>query len=479
MTVMTYGFHTSFLRLAAAHDQTRSMDKGALIAREYVGAELGDARLTRRFEAIGRRLADSPARSLPRSFDKAALAAVYRFLSNPGVEPDALLQPHVAATLERCALHPTVVVAHDTSVFVYAADGRRRGLGTHYTRQQFFGHVSLAVGLEGFEPLGALALLAYARDGSQVKGAEQLRWSEQVDAVAALDAVARERMVHVMDREADAYVTLAKLVEGRHRFVVRASDDRTLLPQGTDRPKLFETLNRVSAIAAREVPLSKRGKAGRSTEARKRQPAREGRLASLHFSATTIVLPRPRSAATELPEHLQLNVTRVWEPSPPDGEVGVEWLLYTTEPIATTEQILAVVDMYRARWRIEEFFKALKTGCAFEKKQLETFDALVNALALYLPLAWRTLHVRSAARHEPDAPASTILDQEELTVLRQFGRRKLPPNPTRRDVFLAIAAMGGHLKHNGEPGWQTLGGGLEDLLILVSGYRAGRASRDV
>ena len=39
----------------------------------------------------------------------------------------------------------------------------------------------------------------------------------------------------------------------------------------------------------------------------------------------------------------------------------VDWLLLTSEPIDTDEQILEVVDIYRARWLIEEYFSALKT----------------------------------------------------------------------------------------------------------------------
>ena len=35
----------------------------------------------------------------------------------------------------------------------------------------------------------------------------------------------------------------------------------------------------------------------------------------------------------------------------------------TTEPVATSADIEAVVDMYRTRWLIEECNKALKTGC--------------------------------------------------------------------------------------------------------------------
>jgi IS4 transposase len=50
-------------------------------------------------------------------------------------------------------------------------------------------------------------------------------------------------------------------------------------------------------------------------------------------------------------------------------------MLYTSEPIDTAEQLLTIVDQYRSRWVIEEFFKALKTGCAFEKRQLESYRA--------------------------------------------------------------------------------------------------------
>jgi hypothetical protein len=58
---------------------------------------------------------------------------------------------------------------------------------------------------------------------------------------------------------------------------------------------------------------------------------------------------------------------------------------------------------------IEEYFKALKTGCAIEKRQLESLRALVNALALFAVIAWRQLHLRSVARLTPDAPATNAL----------------------------------------------------------------------
>jgi hypothetical protein len=60
---------------------------------------------------------------------------------------------------------------------------------------------------------------------------------------------------------------------------------------------------------------------------------------------------------------------------------------------------------------------------------------------------------------------------DELTVLKAIARRPLPSHPTRLDVLLAIAALGGHLKNNGQPGWQTLGRGFEHLSARVEGFR--------
>jgi hypothetical protein len=52
-----------------------------------------------------------------------------------------------------------------------------------------------------------------------------------------------------------------------------------------------------------------------------------------------------------------------------------------------------------------------------------------------------------------------------VDILRHMqSRHKLPRAPTLRDALLAVAALGGHLKNNGEPGWLVLGRGMEELL---------------
>src|SRR5271156_4420299 len=46
------------------------------------------------------------------------------------------------------------------------------------------------------------------------------------------------------------------------------------------------------------------------------------------------------------------------------------------------------------------------------------------------------------------------------------GRRKEPLQPTNCEVYSALAALGGHLRSNGEPGWIVLGRAYEKLLVL-------------
>lgn len=201
-------------------------------------------------------------------------------------------------------------------------------------------------------------------------------------------------------------------------------------------------------------------------------------MAHLSIAGATVALKQPLSkrkhSRFEAPASLTINVVRVWESEPPEGESPVEWYLYTTEPIETPEQLLSVVDHYRARWVIEEYNKAIKTGCAFESRQLVDYESLVNLLAIFAPIACRLLLIRSEAARDPEASALSVVSEDELNVLRVLGRRKLSPSPTTKEIYFAIAALGGHIKYNGNPGWLTLARGFEKLQTLTEGWTAAK-----
>jgi hypothetical protein len=448
-------------------------EHAAALAAEMGGAPFGDARLSKRQTKLVQKLAEAPDQSFPTVFSEAELEAAYRFFGNDDVTPKAILAPHVDATLERLASEPVTLALHDTTTLTFRPDGQRKGLGRlRKSGQSFFAHFTLAVSGDGTRrPLGVLDLSTYVRAGRKETN-ERARWGEQVTRVAALGSVA-SRVVHVMDREGDDYGLFAHLLRGAHRFVIRLAHNRLLETEaGEAGGKLEQALEGVVAKATREVELSARPAGARSPVQKRIHPVRAPRLAKLAIGAARVTLQRPRPQPRTLPATLTLHVVRVWEPEPPAGESPVEWVLLTNEPIETAEQLLRIVDWYRARWVIEEFFKALKTGCAYEKRQIEDLHGLCNVLALFAPIAWQLLLLRSEARRTPTQPANTVLTSTQLEVLRAFARTPLPKKPTLHEALLAIAALGGHLRHNGEPGWQTLGRGYEKLTLLVHGWKA-------
>jgi len=452
------------------------------LAVEMSKGKFGDARLSKRLGKIVEAVLEGPDRSFPSLFDDTGLEGAYRFFNNDQVTPERILAPHVAATVARMVDQPVTLVVHDTSTMSFDPDGMRQGLGrVRSAGQAFFAHLSLALSGDGSRmPLGVLALSHRIREGDQKKKSkaknnqenERSRWGRQVTAVGSL-GVDRARVVHLMDREADDFALFAQLVAGGDRFVIRLAHDRLLEPTGSEGvQKLAQAITQIQAVAEREVPLSRRPAGNRSPQQRRIHPVREGRMAKLAFGSTTVVLRRPSTQPRTLPATLTLNVVRVWEIEAPEGESPVEWLLVTTEPVATEQQIFQIVDWYRARWVIEEFFKAIKTGCAYDTRQLETIEGLVNVLATFLPVAWRLLLMRTQARIAPTAKATTVLPKAMVAVLRVFTRIKLPAHPTARDVLLAVAALGGHQKNNGDPGWITLARGYEKLRTLTEGAAA-------
>ena len=448
------------------------------LASEVGGRNFRDERLNLRLRSLVEKLSVDPHRSLPRALDSAGLEAAYRFLSNHRVTPELILQSHIEATRSRSQAEGDFLIVHDSTKFQYRYDGEREGLGrvkrtSSGGKQAFFAHISLAIAADGTRrPLGVAAFKTWIR-GPEQSGTESLRWEEQIRQSSS-QLQAAKTAIHVMDREADDYKMFDGLLRDGHRFVARCQFNRNIETElGIE--KLYDVLARVSSTAEREVPLSKR-KPKKDPIAEKIHPSRQARLAKLSIAATTVEFKRPLKLKPDdacLPT-ITMNVVRVWEPAPPDGEQAIEWVLLTNEPIATPEQQLAIVDHYRARWTIEEYFKAIKSGCDFEKRQLQDYEGLVNLLAVFAPIAYQMLLIRSEARRTPEAAATEVISQDHIDVLRACGRVKLSANPTTREVYLAIAALGGYIKNKNDPGWSTLAYGFEDLERLTAGWLAAK-----
>jgi hypothetical protein len=493
------------LALEEAEKQARAKIAELHAGLEPLAVELDEGqfpkRLQERFIRIVETMSSLPEKSFPQMTRSVGeLVALYRFLGNFQVTPDKILEPHVLATCERADRLGLILVVHDTSGISYGGQGTRQGLGPlNDGGHGYYLHGSLAVSADGLRvPLGVLRFEALVRKALQKKGKKPKnsrkkdpdsafeRWWRGVEHSEQLFEGSATELLHVMDREGDDFVLEARMLGADKRFVIRSSFDRllSLTPQekkdGAAR-KLREALAEAEVVFEREVELSPR-KEDRSAEKRKTYPARAARIAKLCAAARRVSIGRPNGLGSidggSVPRSLELNVVRVWEVEAPEGVEPLEWYLLTSEPIETLEQILQIVDWYRARWIIEEFWKALKTGCSIEKRQLESKEALLNALAVFLPIACRMLLLRSLARSTPAWPATVVLSPTQIHILRTMRpKAALSPQPSIGEALLAVASLGGHLKHNGDPGWLVIGRGFEKI-VIVEEYLASIAPPD-
>jgi hypothetical protein len=454
---------------------------------------LGDPRREARVRKVVMTLAKAPAEPLPAAMETSAdLEALYRLVNNQHISFADLIDSPRVATATRAAAAGRVLVLHDTTDLSFPhLDPKEVGfLATG--KAGFKLHLGLVLDAALWRrPLGVVHAETLHRSERSKRGGrkkrlssattatwtdrEYLRWWRGVSASSAALCDC-EHVIHIADRESDSYELMARTMSTGHGFIFRVRINRPGRRGGSN-AETWSTVRDVAAdtrgVIARTVMLSPRpAKSAPGMEAA--GGWRPERLATLTFAAARVELRRSRNAPTDLPAVLELNLVHIVETDPPTGEEPVEWYLYTTEPIDTVAQIESVVDNYRARWTIEEFNAALKTGTAYEARQFESRHALLSMLALSLPIAVELLWLRSRARSAPEAPATEVLTGTQIEILRELGRRKLSPAPTANEALYAVASLGGHLKNNGQPGWKVLRRGMT---LLHSYERAWTAAR--
>ena len=458
-------------------------------ASEFAGAKLGDFRRTERLMKMASAVEASPGSSFPKQMGEgAALEGAYRFLENESVSFEAVLAPHIERTVERARCDGDVLVLHDTSELKFEGDVPRAGLGRIKGGGHGFAiHTSLAVGRDGaihgivgMEPLFRTEVAPKKKrtntDRANGVDCESTRWSRQALATGKLLAFVKSS-VHVMDREADGF-EIIHAMHGEAKFVVRVLHDRAIRVDEPAEPDeivprtVFEALKAAPVLGRRAlVHLTARGR-NPNAKGRAINPERDAREANLMIRAARCTISPPSWAKKGQFTSLTLNYVFVDEFDPPEGQPAVCWRLVTSEPIETSADVERIVDIYRKRWLIEEFFKGLKTGCSYEKRQLESDHTLLNALALLAPMAAMMLHLRWLSRCAEDHPASDALPRsiiDAIGALERRAGRTWPKEPTAREALMAIARVGGHIKHNGYPGWLVMWRGMERVRDIALG----------
>ena len=86
----------------------------------------------------------------------------------------------------------------------------------------------------------------------------------------------------------------------------------------------------------------------------RRKVSRDSRTAEVEIRAARVTRNPPWRFDRTLPS-LSINVVLVEEQNPPEGTEAVQWVLLTTLPIDTLEQVQQIIEYYCLRWLIEVY----------------------------------------------------------------------------------------------------------------------------
>jgi len=453
--------------------------------------DLGDKRLNARMELLLSALGNRPNLSIPAACGgRAEMEAAYRFFDNDKVTFAQVLAPHITQTQKRMAEQPLVLLVQDTTEIeltrpeqqvtgVGTLDGSRQGILLH--EMQAFTPEGIPLGTAWAEPLnrtkGVLPGSATERDRQRrqrpIEEKESLRWLNGLRQARSLaQQYPGTQYVSVADSEADIYELLAE-PRGEHpvHWLIRACQDRAL--ETATGQRLREQV--LASPVLYKFELLIRGREAKTTaEGRSRRQNRETRQAELEVRAATVTLRAPWRPDRELPA-ITVNVVLVREANPPAGEAPVEWILLTTLPIDTAEQVRLIVAYYCVRWCIEILFRTLKSGCRIEQRRLEHVDRVLPCLAIYLIVAWRTLFVCRLGRSCPDLDCEAIFEPSEWkAVWVVVHQEKVPEKAPPLSVMVhLVARLGGYVERpHSEPGTQTVWIGLQRMYDLAWAWKS-------
>jgi hypothetical protein len=453
-----------------------TLDTKTWAKKQFGDCELGDKRRTKRLSQMAEQIANNPAGSFPDQMERwGDVKAAYRLFDQEDVTFKAVASPHWEAT--RRQESGRYLILNDTTEIDFGKDRKVKGLGPtgKGTGRGFLLHNGLMVDAENQAVLGLAGQeIHYRKPASKKENSSQRLkrdresevWGRLIDQIGP--AQGESQFIHVCDRGADNFEVFCHLVANRRDWVIRTcSKHRNILTTNEETTPLSAFLAGLPVVGEYELHV----------RSRKKEPARTARL-EVRIGAIGMPVPRQKSPyVRELrPQPIRMWVVWVREVNAPQRVKPIEWVLYTSLPVKTFEDAWRIIEYYEARWLIEEYHKALKSGCRVTARSLRTPARLEAMAGVLSVVAVRLLQLKSLARTDPDRPVRHVVPPLWLAMLRAARKTRVPAmDLTVGQFYRELAKLGGFLgrRHDGEPGWITIWRGWEKLNILVRGAELG------
>lgn len=434
---------------------------------------LGDERRTRRLVTFARRAAERPAASLPTiGEDWGGVRGIYRLLDRPEADLGSVTQGHRDSVRQQ---QGRFLILSDTTHVNFGAQreiddagpiGPGRGKG-------FLLHSGLLIDTASNSLVGLAGQVAHVREKKKVgkqNDAERLKrrresgmWTDLFEQVGPPPA--GSQYIHVCDSAADNFEAMCTVKSMNCDFLIRMGRAHRIVcgPDGQRKP-LSQVISDAPELGSYELNIAQGN-------------GRKARTASMRVFASPLRIPRPHHQSERVRQYgedgINAWVITVRETDPPAGQDPLEWTLLTTLPVESFEDAWEVIGHYEDRWLVEEWHKALKTGCSLECRQLQSVERLLPLTGVLSVVAVLLVQLKHMARSQPTRPARELVPLLWLRLLRAKGKIPDESTTTNYQFWRGVAKLGGFLgrRRDGEPGWQTIWRGWKELHTLSEGAK--------
>ncbi len=433
-----------------------------------------------------------------------AIKGAYRFLANEKVTEEALMSDLVASCSDQVS-NKSVIVFCDTSSLNFDAHKGRikdtKGLGSIGSVNGknplgLFLHLLLVHEQHSGTALGISSVKIWSRS-NQAKRVKSKRHQtkdipiEEKESYKWLDPCKKskegalstaEHITFVMDREADIMEVYDRLGDERTDVLTRVMHNRNVSTPDLQNEKLYDYISRQPVRFTTEIKV----------EGRKRKK----RTAKVDIKYATCRLSWPEKQKVNYkihPNGIEVTIIEVKERAHNGykDEPPLIWRLISTKKIDTIEQAKEQIRIYAQRWRVEEFFKLLKSdGYNIESTELTTGKAIRKLILILMKVSIKVQKLKAARDGTTEMKVTDVFDKEEIKCLKVINEQMNGDTPKQQNPYnhlnLAwaawiIARLGGWKEFydaSRPPGNKTFMWGLEKFEGIMLGFNISK-KRDV
>lgn len=483
-----------------------NLTRESLLERVEHHTELGHAKRNAAFVRQVSLACSCPVTSLAQAAGQASnspmadLMSLYRFLDNDKAPLSRLREIRSEVVLESISAEEELLIVHDVTQLDYTRQNARqdrRLIGDHRGQgYEYFPCVAVESG--SGRVVGVLHDTVVDKDGPDDrdvmdyhyeplfadfsrKEKKRLRENHRHQMAVHVQGLSQRLkgrpVVHVADCEFDDIFILDRCVDTQTHFVIRSAASRNVqtpnhdwipvqalaskqaghpVPEGWVCVNLARLIDHLPLQPYKALPLDSRS---RVTDA-----ASAARLAHLSIGTCRLRLYRHAKRNKQYfrpPRPVDVSMVVIRELDvPPGGEEPLCWVLLTSLPVETFE-------IYELRWKIEDFFRLLKSGYHIESCRMENADKIAKLLVALTWASMVVLNLKAAIGLPASGRLSPADHQRVKDAMSQLNNPEIDLNLR---LFAFVAKRGGWRARKTDPLGPTVL--MRGLLVVLSTFDA-------